>query len=73
MKNWKVEVSRTNGTDSRVYRFAHYRQALRCYMEWAYEKTDNPDISQPCGDVEVELSHGGLGYDWRIELLEDND
>lgn len=74
MTTWKVEVSKMNGSDNRFKNFSNYKDALSYYAEQVdYHNIDGDDANWPAADTEVELSAGGRGYDYRIELLEDKD
>lgn len=72
--NWKVEISsmlniQENLRGDRVVKFNNFKQAYQYYNEIVNDRNlHNAEYS----DAEMELSAGGIGYDWRVELLEDN-
>lgn len=60
-----------NGNDTRSKNFTSYKDALCYYSDKIYEHNiSENDAEWPAKGAEVELSAGGRGYDYRIEIEE---
>lgn len=68
---WRVNVTKMNGKDNRYSDFTLYSDALNYYSEKISEHniSDN-DCQWPADGAEVELSAGGRGYDYCIDIEE---
>lgn len=63
---YKVEVRNMNGQDNRVNYFNTFNEAYRFYNQ----KCDQYNLDNAAySDAEMNLDAGGLGYDYRVELI----
>lgn len=67
--NWKVVITEMNTGATKENPFQNFKDAYSNYAEHATAKNLN---NAEWTDAEMELSAGGRGYDYRVELLEDN-
>lgn len=68
--NYRVRVSKMNGQDIRSTNYNDYETALDAYVQRCDDNNINEgDREYPAIGVEVGLSAGGPGYDYRVELV----
>ena len=64
---YKVNVNRTNGNDSRFIDFGTFKKAYAYYLDKCNDTNCLDNAEQTTG-AEMNLSAGGRGYDYIIEL-----
>lgn len=68
---FNVVISRMDGSDKRNNRFSSFKGAYQFYLEQC-DKHDLDNMEQPTDqETATNLEAGGRGYDYRIELIEE--
>jgi hypothetical protein len=80
MKTFKVTIERMNASNSKNVAYFNFgKQAFNYYMEQCNEHNINPEVPVMLDGVEFDyadiqdLSSGGRGYDYRIELTSEQE
>lgn len=65
----EVRVTRMSNSDTRVKYFSSYDAAYSYYIEKCMEQ-NLENLECRCGSSEPDLTAGGRGYDYRVELTD---